>query len=95
VSHLVRERLNRTDGLLDKLAIPGYSSRAFPQRRISAMTQQNPRNKPAQPKGELDEAQLAAVTGGGDAAAPTTTATQSNLQKKISDTAAGITQNIK
>jgi hypothetical protein len=62
---------------------------------MSAMTTEKPRNKPLPSNGELDDAALAAVTGGDAAAPTTTTATQSNLQKKLGDTAAGITQNIK
>ena len=58
------------------------------------MTQQKPQTKPAKAKDELDDAALRTVTGGTDTA-PTTTTTQSNVQKKLSDTASGIAQNMK
>jgi hypothetical protein len=59
------------------------------------MSKQPPLNTPAQSKGELDDAALASVTGGTDAAPTTSTQTQSNLLKKVSDTSSGIVANIK
>jgi hypothetical protein len=59
------------------------------------MTQQKPRNNPAKSDGALDDAALASVTGGTDAAPAAPTQTLSNLQKKVSDTSSGIVANIK
>ena len=59
------------------------------------MSKQDPRTKPATSEGALDDAALAAVTGGTDAAPTTSTQTQSNMTKKWSDTASGIAANIK